>query len=351
MEKINLSDLEKLGAKIKGEIEKARDPDELEKVRTEYVGRKGRITQVLKSLSEQPIEYRREIGKAANEISRELEKLIDLKAEELKEKEYQKKLEKAKIDITLPSRAAGNAHFHPVTQIIYEICGIFASLGFQVVTGPEVETDYYNFEALNMPQNHPARSMWDTLYVDANSKEGSQMLLRTHTSPVQIHIMEKTKPPLRVVIPGKVYRHEATDATHLAMFYQVEGLAVDTDITFADLKGTLTLFAKKFYGGNIKTRFRPSYFPFTEPSAEMDVECVICGGKQKDCPVCRGNGWLEVLGCGMVHPNLFRTVRYDAEKYTGFAFGLGVERFAMFKYGINDLRIFYENDLRVLKQL
>lgn len=349
MKTYTLNDLETLSGQVKDEIAKSSSLEQLEKIDSQYIGRKGEITLVLRSLSEQPIEYRREIGKAANVVSNELKALVEIKRKELEKAVLSEKLEKEKIDITLPPGKTQSAHFHPLVQVMYEIVDIFAAMGFQVATGPEIETDYYNFEALNMPQGHPARGMWDTLYLNIQSKQQGQCLLRTHTSPVQIRVMEKTKPPLRIVVPGKVFRHEASDATHGSIFHQIEGFAVDEGITFADLKGTLISFAKKMFGENVKVRFRPSYFPFTEPSAEMDISCAICQGA--GCRVCKDNGWLEMLGCGMIHPNLFRAVGYDTEKYTGFAFGIGVDRFAMFKYGIDDLRLFYENDVRVLRQI
>jgi phenylalanyl-tRNA synthetase alpha chain len=345
---MNKPDIDKLSKESKEKIEKAADIESLERVRMDYLGRKGEITQILRSLSEQPIEQRREVGKLANTLRDELNVLLDSKMKTLKSELLGKKLTGEKIDITLPPRPVEYAHAHPLIQVFNEIVDIFTSLGFQIATGPEIETDYYNFEALNFPQHHPARDAQDTFYIASAQKPFEQLLLRTHTSPVQIHVMQQQQPPVRVVIPGKVYRHEAVDVTHSMMFHQVEGLAVDSFITFADLKGTLTLFVKKIFGENIKVRFRPSYFPFTEPSAELDIQCVICKGK--GCRVCQNSGWLEMLGCGMVHPKVFEAVKYDSEKFSGFAFGLGVERFAMLKYQVDDMRLFYENDLRFLKQ-
>jgi phenylalanyl-tRNA synthetase alpha chain len=351
----NNSDMEKLSKEARSAVEKAADMDSLEKLRVEYLGRKGKITQILRSLSSQPIEQRRDSGRQANELKDELSALLDAKAAVLKREELKGRMEKDRIDRTLPPLTIDYAHSHPLIQVLNEIVDIFSSLGFQIATGPEIETDYFNFEALNFPPNHPARDAQDTFYIAPSGANGAknqedpgQLLLRTHTSPVQIHVMKQYQPPLRVVIPGRVYRHEAVDVTHSIMFHQVEGLAVDTSITFADLKGTLTLFAKRMFGKEIGVRFRPSFFPFTEPSAELDIQCIICSGK--GCRVCKNSGWLEMLGCGMVHPRVFDAVGYDREKYVGFAFGLGVERFAMLKYQIDDMRLFFENDLRFLKQ-
>ncbi|MDI6640736.1 MAG: phenylalanine--tRNA ligase subunit alpha [Elusimicrobiota bacterium] len=345
MKDISLKDIEPIIKKVQKEITTATTLDALQKIHTKYFGRKGKINSILKLLPRLQLEKRREIGKFINTAKDELETVISTKTEELKNKLLQEKLLKEKIDITLPAKKTEFGSLHPITQIINEITSIFTELSFQIVTGPELETDYYNFEALNIPQDHPARDLQDTFYI-ANSNK--KLLLRTHTSPVQIRVMEKYQPPIRVVIPGKVYRHEATDATHSAVFHQVEGLAVDTNITFADLKGTLTFFARRIFNEKVNVRFRPSYFPFTEPSAEMDIECIIC--EKRGCRVCKGTGWIEILGCGMVHPKVFDAVKYDREKYTGFAFGLGVERIAMLKYKIDDMRLFYENDLRFLSQ-
>jgi len=294
-------------------------------------------------------EERRAVGAEANKLKTLLESRILEKQQALQEAASAAQAERQRIDVTLPGRPVNLGRLHPTTKMIREITGAFAELGFQVVEGPEVEWDYYNFEALNIPQGHPARDMWDTLWVDAPAEDaGKAMLLRTHTSPMQIRFMEKHKPPVRVVVPGKVYRYEATDATHEWHFHQVEGLAVDEGITFADLKGTLYEFARRMFGVERKARFRCDYFPFVEPGAEMAIDCFICNGK--GCRVCKESGWIEIMGAGMVHPKVLERVGYDPEKYTGFAFGLGVERIAMLKYGIDDIRLFYSNDLRFLKQ-
>lgn len=325
-------------------IEAAADPDALEKLKVAILGRKGALTEILRGLSGLPLEERKSTGEAANRLRGELEAVIAERQQALKAKAMADELQKSRVEISpLFAFPFPAGHYHPVRQTIDEICAIFTSLGFSVATGPEIETDWYNFEALNIPKDHPARDTQDTFYLS-----GSNNLLRTHTSPVQAHVMQQQKPPVRIIAPGRVYRNEATDATHLATFHQVEGLAVDEHITFSDLKGTLTVFIQRLYGSKTKIRFRPSHFQFTEPSAEMDVQCVVCGGK--GCRICKGSGWLEMMGCGMVHPNVFKAVGYDAEKYTGFAFGMGVERLALIKYDIDDLRLFYENNLQFLRQ-
>jgi len=322
----------------------ARTPEEVEAVKVAYLGRKGAITEILKGLSSLPIDERKIAGQQANAARVALEADVEVRLRDINSAVLAGKLASEKID-TSPQLAfpfpLGSRH--PIRQTMDEMVSIFRSLGFVVGDGPEIETDWYNFEALNIPANHPARDTQDTFYL-----EGYKQLLRTHTSPGQVHAMETRQPPLKIVIPGRVYRNEATDATHSAIFHQIEGLAVDTNITFADLKGTLTLFIHRLFGSSVKLRFRPSHFQFTEPSAEVDIQCTICGGK--GCRVCKNSGWLEVLGSGMVHPNVFKAVKYDAEKYTGFAFGLGVERFVMFMYGIDDMRLLYENNLQFLKQ-
>ena len=286
-------------------------------------------------------EDRPAFGRMVNELKSLVERLLEDKEKELKELEKLKKLESERVDITLPGRLPAIGGVHPITLVMEEIVDVFRSMGFQVAEGPEVEDDYHNFEALNIPPDHPARDMQDTFYI----KEG--ILLRTHTSPVQIRVMTKYPLPIRIIAPGKVYRRDF-DVSHTPMFHQVEGLLVDRDVTFAELKGTLEEFARRIFGEGTKVRFRPSYFPFTEPSAEMDIGCVICGGE--GCRVCKGTGWLEILGCGMVDPEVFRSVGYDVSQVTGYAFGLGVERIAMLKFGIDDIRLFFENDLRFLRQ-
>ena len=290
------------------------------------------------------------MGASANEIKALLERHYGEKKETLRQEAYQdleRTLTVEKIDVTLPGRTVPLGRLHPITQIVREICDIFVALGFQVVEGPEVEWDYYNFEALNIPADHPARDMFSTFWVDTKSSE-RPMLLRTHTSPMQIRVMEQTRPPVRVVVPGKVYRYEATDATHESMFYQIEGLAVDKNITLADLKGTLFEFAKHLFGEERKVRFRCDYFPFVEPGVEMAIDCFACGGA--GCRLCSGTGWIEILGAGMVHPEVLRRVNYDPDVYTGFAFGLGLERILILRYGIDDIRLFYSNDIRFLRQ-
>ena len=339
-----MDNLEAKAQELKDKIAGADSIEALEKIRTETLGRNGFITEILRSLSSLPIEERKSTGEKANRLKKELEENIDTKIRMLKQKSISAALASEKQDISSALAYPYEAgHTHPLRQTLIEITKIFKSLGFSLAEGPEIETDWYNFEALNIPKDHPARDIQDTFYL-----EGMEKLLRTHTSPGQIHIMEKQKPPIRVIVPGRVYRNEATDSSHSAIFHQIEGLAVDEKITFADLKGTLTLFVHKLFGMGTKLRFRPSYFQFTEPSGELDISCFICGGK--GCRVCKNSGWLEMLGCGMVHPNVFRAVKYDPEKYTGYAFGLGVERFAMLMYGIDDMRLLYENNIQFLKQ-
>ncbi|MDO8671158.1 MAG: phenylalanine--tRNA ligase subunit alpha, partial [Dehalococcoidia bacterium] len=288
-------------------------------------------------------------GALVNEVTRALEAALSDKDKGLKQAEMIRKMEAAAIDVTLPGRSDRRGGWHPTTSMVKEIVSVFARMGFQVVEGPEVEWDYYNFEALNIPKDHPARDMWDTIWVSPEGGDALKpMLLRTHTSPMQARFMEKTQPPIRVIVPGKVYRYEATDATHEWMFYQVEGLAVDQGITFADLKGTLYEFAKQMFGAERKVRFRCDFFPFVEPGVELAIDCFACNGA--GCRICGFSGWLEIMGAGMVHPKVLQKVGYDPRKYTGFAFGLGLERIAMLKYRIDDIRLFYSNDLRFLRQ-
>jgi phenylalanyl-tRNA synthetase alpha chain len=290
------------------------------------------------------IEEKKQIGSEINAAKDALNDAVESKKKEITNKLLEEKMKNEKIDVSSAfSFTFPKGHYHIISRTIEEMSDIFVSLGFDVSQGREIETDWYNFEALNIPKDHPARDTQDTFYL-----ENSSNLLRTHTSPAQIHIMEESKPPIKVIVPGRVYRNEATDETHSEIFHQIEGLVVGEKVTFAELKGTLSLFIHRLFGQELDLRFRPSHFQFTEPSAEVDIKCVLCGGK--GCRVCKGSGWLEMLGCGMVHPNVFRAVKYDPEKYTGYAFGLGVERFAMFKYGIDDMRVLYENDLRVLRQ-
>ncbi|MEJ2031778.1 MAG: phenylalanine--tRNA ligase subunit alpha [Deltaproteobacteria bacterium] len=314
---------------------------ELEGFRIKYLGRKGQLTLLMRGLGQAAPEERPRLGKLANEVRQELETAFEAKRQELEEQAGAAGGE-AGEDLTLPGRLIPFGRLHPVTQVMEEVCAVFAGLGFAVAEGPDVEMDYYNFEALNIPPHHPARDMHDTFYIN------DSLLLRTHTSPVQIRTMEKERPPLRIIAPGKVYRCDS-DITHTPMFHQVEGLLVDRRVSFADLKGVLKIFIARMFGKEMAVRFRPSFFPFTEPSAEVDIACVMCGGK--GCRVCKETGWLEILGAGMVDPEVFKAVGYDPEEYSGFAFGIGVERIAMLKYGINDIRLFYENDLRFLAQL
>jgi phenylalanyl-tRNA synthetase alpha chain len=305
------------------------------------LGKKGELTQVLRGMADISADERPIIGKLANEIKQGLELKFAEKSALLKQKAKQKRMEKEFIDVTIPMPIK-LGHKHPLTLILDEIKEIFIGMGYEVVEGPEIELDYYNFEALNTPADHPARDVQDTFYVTDN------ILLRTQTSPVQIRTMERKKPPLKIIAPGRVYRSDAVDATHSPMFHQVEGLTIGENFTMGDLKGTLVEFAREMFGEKRKARFRPHYFPFTEPSAELDISCIACQGE--GCRVCSHTGWLEILGCGMVHPNVLRNVGYDPEKVNGFAFGMGMERIAMLKYGINDMRLFFENDMRFLQQ-
>jgi phenylalanyl-tRNA synthetase alpha chain len=320
------------------ELEAAADRLAIEDVSVRYLGRKGIITQFLRNVSKLPADQRPAAGKKANEVKN----LLDAACKEASQKlETAVKNAKQGIDVSLPGRPAPSGSLHPLTQINQRICDIFTKMGFEIAEGPEVELDYYNFEALNFPKDHPARDMQDTLFVS------DDIVLRTHTSPLQIRTMEKQPPPVRIIMPGKVYRCDS-DLTHTPMFNQVEGLLVDENISFGDLKGTLTAFVHQMFDEQTSLRFRPSFFPFTEPSAEVDILCVMCRGD--GCRVCSQTGWLEILGSGMVHPALYENVGYDADRYTGFAFGMGVERIAMLKYGIDDIRKFFENDLRFLSQ-
>ncbi len=313
----------------------------LQEVRVRFLGRKGELTAIMKQMGRLTEDERPVIGAFANQVKRELESGFDARARELGEAEIARRLASERIDVSLPGRRDFAGSKHPITLVAEEIAEIFASLGFGVEEGPEVEKDFYNFEALNIPKDHPARDMQDTFYIS------DEVVLRTHTSPVQIRTMLQHAPPVRVIAPGTVYRRDS-DLTHSPMFHQIEGFLVDRGITFSDLKGTLTAFVTQYFGRQVGVRFRPSFFPFTEPSAEVDIQCVICRGK--GCRVCKNSGWLEILGSGMIDPEVFKAVRYDPEVYTGFAFGMGLERVAMLKYGVNDLRLFFENDLRFLQQ-
>jgi phenylalanyl-tRNA synthetase alpha chain len=320
----------------------AADLKALDDIRVQYLGKKGLLTEQLKQLGKLPAEQRPQAGQAINIAKQQVQDAIEMRKADLQRAALQAQLAGERVDVTLPGRGQHSGGLHPVTRTLARIEQLFAGMGFESVSGPEIEDDYHNFEALNIPAHHPARAMHDTFYIDAHR------VLRTHTSPVQIRVMESQKPPFRVIAPGRVYRCDS-DLTHTPMFHQVEGLLVDENVSFADLKGLLDEFLKHFFErDDLGVRFRPSYFPFTEPSAEVDIECVMCSGK--GCRVCSHSGWLEILGCGMVHPNVFEHVGVDNERYTGLAFGVGVERLAMLKYGVNDLRLFFENDLRFLQQ-
>jgi phenylalanyl-tRNA synthetase alpha chain len=336
-----LQALNEIAAQAKAAIDASDEKSQLEAVRIEYLGKKGLITAYLKQLGDVSVEQRPVIGKSVNLAKQEVAGLIDVRFKVLAEVAMNAALEAEKIDVTLPGRGEETGGLHPVTRTLQRIEQYFQHIGFQVAEGPEVEDSTHNFTALNIPEHHPARAMHDTFYFNAET------LLRTHTSPVQVRVMEEQAPPLRVIAPGRVYRCDS-DLTHTPRFHQVEGLMVDEHVSFTDLKGILADFLKAFFEKDLNVRFRPSYFPFTEPSAEADIECVMCDGE--GCRVCSHTGWLEVLGCGMVHPEVFKHVDIDSEKYLGLAFGMGVERLAMLRYGVNDLRLFFENDLRFLRQ-
>ncbi|ABE59155.1 MULTISPECIES: phenylalanine--tRNA ligase subunit alpha [Chromohalobacter] len=334
--------LPQLVAEARAAIESAEDVQSLDEVRVRYLGKKGEITALLKGLGKLPAEERPKAGEQINDAKQVLSDELEARKKHLQDAELNARLAQERIDVTLPGRGEPTGGLHPVTRTLERIESLFAHIGFDVAVGPELEDDYHNFEALNIPAHHPARGMADTFYFDASR------LLRTHTSPVQVRTMKEQAPPIRIVCPGRVYRSDS-DLTHTPMFHQVEGLLVDEDVSFADLKGTIEDFLKAFFEReSLSVRFRPSYFPFTEPSAEVDIQCVMCGGD--GCRVCSHSGWLEVMGCGMVHPEVFRHSGIDAERYTGFAFGMGAERLTMLRYGVNDLRLFFENDLRFLRQ-
>lgn len=326
-------------------VSAAETVNELKDIRVKYLGKKGPITEVLKGMGKLDPQERPKVGQVANEVRQEVAKSIEEKEKHLAEKALEEQLKKESVDVTLPGRPVSRGARHPLTSVVETIEDIFISMGFTVAEGPEVETDYYNFESLNLPKNHPARDMQDSFYINAD-----EILLRTQTSPVQTRTMEKYegKGPVKIICPGKVYRRDEDDATHSHQFMQIEGLVVGEGIRMSDLKGIFATFVKKYFGEDREIRLRPSFFPFTEPSAELDISCAICGGE--GCRTCKQTGWIEVLGSGMVHPNVLRMSGFDPEKYTGFAFGLGVERFAMLKYGIDDIRHFYTNDMRFLSQ-
>lgn len=333
--------LEEMKTESQRELKAASGENELQNVKAKFLGKKGFITELLKGMRNVPEAERPEMGRLVNEAKQFIENLFEKRLEEIKEEKKNRILLEERVDITLPGRGMRVGGKHPVTQVMEEITGIFERMGFEVAEGPEVELDYYNFEALNIPKDHPARDMQDTFYIS------DDIVLRTHTSPVQIRVMEKQKPPVKIIAPGRVYRRDS-DVSHTPMFHQIEGLLVDENVSFGDLKGVLAEFVSIMFGESIGVRLRPSFFPFTEPSAEVDIRCVICGGK--GCRVCKNSGWLEIGGCGMVDPEVFKSVNYDSEHYTGFAFGMGIERIAMLKFGINDIRLFFENDVRFLRQ-
>jgi len=335
--------LRRMAEEARMALERAKSLEEINEIRIRYLGKKGELTRILRGMGAVPSDQRPRVGQAANEVREVIEAAIAARTAAVKEKIKQVRLIEEAIDITLPGTKFGLGHLHPLTQVRRQIENIFLGLGFEIVEGPEVELDYYNFEALNIPKDHPARDMQDTFFVS------EEILLRTHTSPVQVRTMERMagRIPVKVIAPGKVYRRD-DDATHSPMFHQVEGLAIDTRITFGDLKGVLQTFAAEMFGPSTRTRFRPSFFPFTEPSAEVDISCVMCGGR--GCRVCSYSGWLEILGCGSVHPRVLEMSGYNSEEVTGFAFGMGIERITMLKYGIDDLRLFFDNDLRFLEQ-
>ncbi len=315
---------------------------DIEELKVKYLGKKGELTAILKEMGRLSAEERPIIGQLANEIRQDIENKLEEEKRRLQAAEIAHRLEKEKIDVTMPGKPQAEGHKHPMSIVIDEISNIFMGMGYEVVEGPEVEQEYYNFEALNIPANHPARDEQDTFYI------GNGILLRTQTSPIQVRTMEKGKMPIRMISPGTVYRSDEVDATHSPVFHQLEGLVVDQNITMGDLKGALAVFAKELFGEDTKVRFRPHHFPFTEPSAEMDVTCFACGGK--GCRVCKGEGYIELLGCGMVHPKVLKMCGIDPEEYSGFAFGMGLERVAMQRYGITDMRLLFENDMKFLKQ-
>jgi len=336
-----MENLEPLANQAKAAIAAAEDGSALEQLRIDYLGKKGRITALLKGLGKLSAEERPKAGALVNVVKQELQELIGVRKATLDSAAVEAQLAAQTIDVTLPGRGQSTGGIHPVTRTMERMEDFFTAIGFDVVEGPEIEDDYHNFEALNIPAHHPARAMHDTFYVDEHT------VLRTHTSPVQVRVMESQEPPLRIICPGRVYRCDS-DLTHTPMFHQVEGLLIDEHSSFADLKGLIEDFLRVFFERELQVRFRPSYFPFTEPSAEVDIQCVNCGGD--GCRVCSHTGWLEIMGCGMVHPKVFEYSNIDTEKYSGFAFGMGVERLAMLRYGVNDLRLFFDNDLRFLEQ-
>ncbi|HOO76989.1 MAG TPA: phenylalanine--tRNA ligase subunit alpha [bacterium] len=335
-------ELEQICAQALDDLSRVEDEAALEEFQIQYLGRKGRITSCMKSVGKLPPEQRPEMGALANRIKGTLASECEQCRLRLAEAGFRERVRRDRVDVTLPGHRYPRGHIHPLTRTAREMISIFEGMGFVLETGPEVETEWYNFDALNIPSDHPARDMQDTLYLDRG------FLLRTHTSPVQIRTMERGKPPLRMICAGRTFRADSVDASHSPMFHQLEGLMVDTDISFAHLKAVLSEFVRRFFGPDTKLRFRPSFFPFTEPSADGDISCIVCGGR--GCSLCSRKGWLEILGAGMVDPHVFRAVGYDPDLWRGFAFGLGIDRCAMLRYGIDDIRLFYENDLRFLDQ-
>ena len=343
--------IEEITISASAELDRLENLEAVDQWRVSYLGRRGTLTTVLRGLSSLEVGERRTVGALANQAKNTLEERLEERLRQINEAALTRSANQDRLDVTLPGRPALEGRLHPTTQIVREICSAFVAMGFGVVEGPEVEWDHYNFEMLNIPKGHPARDMWNTLWVDYEDRAGEQaMLLRTHTSPMQARVMENQEPPIRVVVPGKCYRYEATDATHEWHFYQVEGLAVGEGITFADLKGTLYEFARRMFGEERQIRFRCDYFPFVEPGVDMSIDCFACEGDGNGCRICRDSGWIEIMGAGMIHPKVLEGVGYDTERYTGFAFGMGPERIAMLKYGIDDIRHFYSNDLRFLRQ-
>ncbi|AZT90423.1 phenylalanine--tRNA ligase subunit alpha [Caldicellulosiruptor changbaiensis] len=335
-------DISNLKVQCMSEIANVKSLKELEEFQIKYLGKKGIVKNMLKELSTLPSDKRAQAGRELNELKDFIEGQINELRKKFEEEEKQKRIQNERIDVTIPGKRVEVGAIHILSQVQKEISEIFLSMGYEIAEGPEVELDYYNFEALNIPADHPARDTQDTFYIS------DDVLLRTHTSPVQIRVMKSKKPPIKIISPGRVYRSDEVDATHSPIFHQIEGLFVDKGVTMADLKGTLEVFAKRFFGEETRVRFRPHHFPFTEPSAEVDISCIFCGGK--GCKTCKGEGWIEILGAGMVHRKVLANCGIDPDEYTGFAFGMGVERIALLKYGIEDIRLFYENDLRFLKQ-
>jgi len=334
--------LEQILVKALEEVNAADTKDTLEAARVKYLGKKGELTAILRGMGQLSAEERPIVGQVANEVRTKIEAAIEGAAERAEAHELENKLKKETIDVTMPGKKIVFGKKHPLTTVLDEVTDIFTGMGYSVAEGPEVELVHYNFDMLNAPKTHPSREPQDTFYID------DEIVLRTQTSPMQARIMEQTQPPIRIIAPGRVFRNDEVDATHSPMFHQIEGLVIDKGITMGDLKGTLEVFAKELYGEETSVRFRPSYFPFTEPSAEMDISCFKCGGK--GCPMCKYEGWIEVLGCGMVHPNVLRNCGIDPEVYSGFAFGVGLERITLFRYKIDDMRLLFENDVRFLSQ-